>query len=308
VIGFVQRLLESRLELASGLAGIAAHGIVILCAVILGGGATVATRRVLGRWAARIAVYTKTRWDDVLIESGVLRRAAPLAPMIAAYLFSSVFGGAQAWVETALLVGMVGVVLRVIDALFDAGLEIYESYPVSREVSLRGVVRFARIGVVVLGMIFAATTVFDRVPALVGDQLDAVLRADRADDSEDISALIEHAREALERVRDEDAPLSVEGAAFLRAVRDRGPALADAAARRAAEIAEGQGAADADGGMAPEDRVQLADSLQELCALVRETGPDLPAETEERWPTLAESCERIDAALERSDGDGAAPR
>jgi hypothetical protein len=311
----VRSLLESGLQLTPGLAGIAAHGIVILGAVVLAGLATIVVRRVLVRLATRLAVRTETRWDDVLIKSGVVRRVAPLAPVIVIYLSGSVFGSARPWIETLLLVCLVGLVFRVIDALFDAGLEIYEDYPVSRELSARGFVRFGRVGVAVLGTILVVATVLDRVPLLLGDELDAVLRADRADSAEDIPALLDQAREALERVRDHDAQLSAEGREFLRAVRDRGPALVDAVARRVAEIAEGEERPDGRIRAVPGDHVRLSESLRELCKLVSETGtdlagdpPELGVDSEEGWPTLAESCRKIEAALEESSSGATVPR
>lgn len=286
----MERLLESLLQLPAGLAGIAAHAIVILAAIVLGGLATIGVRHGLVRLATRLAKRTKTQWDDVLLRSGVVGRLAPLVPVIGIYLFSSAFGSAQGWIETLLLISMMGIVVRVIDALFDAGLEIYEGSAVSRGRSLRGVVKFGRVGVALLGAVFVASTLFERVPPLVGAEVEALRQADRADDVDDIAALVERARESLERVRDSDARLSAESERFLQELRERGPALVDAAAERLAAHEGG------------------AESLRELCRLVSEPGPGpapAPASARDReeLAALEASCQKLDAALERSAKD-----
>jgi hypothetical protein len=273
---------------------------------LVGGIAAFAIRRALEPVARRAASRTATDWDNVLVESGVLRHLAPLVPTAVVYLLAGIFGTAQIWIEPLALIYMVGIAIRVANALLDAGLEIYESQPASGNTPVRGSVQLVRVILGVGGGIFILATAYD----LARDDLEPILESIRAEKGETISTLIENGREALERVREDDSDLASERSRILREVRKSGPALLEAAARRVGMMIEREARlrglietlpdgheqmGELEEGVRELDR--LASDAKAYLASVRE---EVEADLETDEEVVADSLLKIDAAFQES--------
>ncbi len=122
------------------------------------------TRRVLLRIVRYVVAASDTDWDDVLLKRRFFHRAAHVAPALVLYLAAPAFGDAQIWIERAASVYMIGIALRVIDALLDTGIEIYQRSEVSREKPMRGYVQVLQIALYVIGGILVFSTLLDKQP------------------------------------------------------------------------------------------------------------------------------------------------
>ena len=124
--------------------------------------------RIVLRIVVRIALKTKAEWDDKIVRNRALFWVANLAPAIVIYLLAPtalrgwdtaiqiVLGAAQIYV--------ILVALLALDALLNATLEIYDDFPVSREVPLKGFVQVAKLILYLLAAIVVISTLLSKSP------------------------------------------------------------------------------------------------------------------------------------------------
>ncbi|MAE71370.1 MAG: mechanosensitive ion channel protein MscS [Gemmatimonadetes bacterium] len=118
---------------AGYVAEIATLSIVLLLALV----ADRIARRILIRGVQRVAVRTESQWDDILVRHGVFERLAHLAPLFVLRRFA----GAGALLPEELCISLTGALFTIVAvlvflALVDAVLDIYEAYPISKEVPI----------------------------------------------------------------------------------------------------------------------------------------------------------------------------
>ncbi len=124
--------------------------------------------RIVLRILERIALKTKAEWDDKIVHNKVLFWVANLAPAIVIYLLApAALGG---WVTAiqivlgAAQIYMIVVALLALDALLNAALEIYDDFPVSREIPLKGFVQVAKIILYIVAVIVVVSTLLSKSP------------------------------------------------------------------------------------------------------------------------------------------------
>ncbi len=124
--------------------------------------------RIVLRIFERIALKTKAEWDDKIVHNKVLFWVANLAPAIVIYLLApAALGG---WVTAiqivlgAAQIYMIVVALLALDALLNAALQIYDDFPVSREIPLKGFVQVAKIILYVVAAIVVVSTLLRKSP------------------------------------------------------------------------------------------------------------------------------------------------
>ena len=126
--------------------------------------------RVAKLYLVRLARYltgrTDTTWDDALVEHGVFRRIAQLAPAVVLYTTGSAFGEtAQDWVERGALVYMIVVTALAMSALLQAGLSVYQRGAISREgPAVQSYIQLVRILLFTVAAIFVVSTLLDQEP------------------------------------------------------------------------------------------------------------------------------------------------
>ena len=138
--------------------------ILVSVVLVLSWVANLITRAVLLRMVWHLVSRTSTDWDDVLVRRDVFRRLASLAPAIVIYLFAPAFGTFESWVARLATIYMIAMSVRVVEALLDAGSEIYESRDRAREAPIAGYVQVAKIALYAVGAIFLIATVLEREP------------------------------------------------------------------------------------------------------------------------------------------------
>jgi len=111
--------------------------------------------RVIIHYLGKLAKRTRTTWDNILFEQKVFRRLAHLVPAIIIHHGSTLalggFPSAIHIVQIITYLYMVVVGLMVIDAMVNSFEEIYNTLPVSRDRSIKGLVQVVKIFVYILG-------------------------------------------------------------------------------------------------------------------------------------------------------------
>ena len=151
--------LEGLPDWAQGSLG--ALGFVLLAVV-----AYAITRRVLLRLVTRLIRRTEARWDDALLERGVLRRAAALAPLAVLYLgLPFVPGMPEDVLSLAQRVIVAGVLLAAVmalSALLNAANDIYRTHPISKDRPIKGYIQLVQIFLFVMTGVLVVATVLGK--------------------------------------------------------------------------------------------------------------------------------------------------
>ena len=170
-----------RLLTDAGLAGEYAtwviEGIEILGVVTLALVANTITKGVILKAVHRVALRTKTGWDDALVRRRAFHRISHLAPALVIYgmapyalqtpgLITLAQRGAQVYM---LLAGLLAV-----DAVLNSVNDIYQKYEVSRRVPILGYLQVVKITLTMAIGIFALATVIGESPVVLFTGLGAL--------------------------------------------------------------------------------------------------------------------------------------
>ncbi|NKB89130.1 MAG: mechanosensitive ion channel [Acidobacteria bacterium] len=159
---------------AEAVEALAQAGVVLVLAVLAAIVFFIA-KRVLLRVVSAAVLKTTTDWDDRLLSHRVFFWLAHLAPGFLLYVLApgalagadalavAIRGGAQIYL---LAVGVLAV-----DGLINAALEIYDTYPVSRQTPLKGVAQVAKILLYAAAAIVMISTLLGRSPLVLFSSL-----------------------------------------------------------------------------------------------------------------------------------------
>ncbi len=150
-------------ELAEHIAYIV-FGIIILVVCVL---ATMLTRKVVLKFAAKRIKNNKITWDDVLVESGVLRRLAHIVPVAIIKFFSEDFGPYSRFVQKGVVIYFTLVLLLVIDSLLDAIDKIYRRYEISKTRPIKGFLQVVKIACFIVGGIVIVADLMGQDPVVL---------------------------------------------------------------------------------------------------------------------------------------------
>ena len=139
-------------------------GIIILMAYL----ANFVTRRLLlvyiGRWIKK----SKIVWDDYLLEAKVLERLANYAPALVIYhtvpAALANYPDTVVVIQAAISVVMILLAVLVIDALLNAFYKIYNTFPISKDVNIRGYLQVIKIVVYFIGVILILSVLLGKSP------------------------------------------------------------------------------------------------------------------------------------------------
>ncbi len=117
---------------------------------------------------------TKNNWDDTLYEKKVFSRLANIAPAIAIHSMSFVFPEGENIIKKIALSYIVFTILTVFKSLTNAFLEIYESFEISKEKPLKGIIQIVVLLVYLMGIIVIVSIIIEKSPALLLSGLGAM--------------------------------------------------------------------------------------------------------------------------------------
>jgi len=140
---------------------LAAAGFLLLAAL-----AYLLTRHYLLRLVTRLIRRSEARWDDPLLERGVLRRAASLAPLAVLYLgmpfVPDVPEDLLDLVQRVLLAGILLTAVMALSALLNAANDIYRTYPISRDRPIKGYLQLVQIFLFVMAGVLVVAVLLKR--------------------------------------------------------------------------------------------------------------------------------------------------
>jgi miniconductance mechanosensitive channel len=139
-------------------------GIIILMAYL----ANFVTRRLLLVYIGRRIKKSKIVWDDFLLEAKLLDRLANYAPAFVIYYTVPAalanYPDTVEVIQAVISVVMILLAVLVLDALLNAFYKIYNTFPISRDVNIRGYIQVVKIVVYFIGGILLLSVLLGKSP------------------------------------------------------------------------------------------------------------------------------------------------
>jgi miniconductance mechanosensitive channel len=133
-----------------------------------------AARKFVNTFVKFAVERSKNSWDDVFYKNKVFIKLANIAPVIVIYLFSHHLTGEHILVKKLLISYVVIVLLAVFRSAGNAFLEIYETFEISKDRPLKGIVQILNIIAYVIGFIVVIAIMMDKSPAILLSGLGAM--------------------------------------------------------------------------------------------------------------------------------------
>jgi miniconductance mechanosensitive channel len=142
---------------------LAGAGVLVLCVVV-----NFIAKQIILRGVHAVIRRSEVTWDDAFIKRRVLVRLSHLAPALVIHATAPVaFGDYPSVVTTVKSVAVLYIILvglAVIDAFLNALLDIYEGFPVSARVPMKGFVQVIKIIVFIAGGVFVLSYLIGKSP------------------------------------------------------------------------------------------------------------------------------------------------
>lgn len=116
----------------------------------------------------RITIRTKTDWDDILVSRKVFSRLSHLLPAVIIYLlFPELFKAYPYWISLVKIftsIYMVVILVLVINSVFSAINDIYQTYDISRNKPIRGYIQIIQILVYLFAIVLIISFLIGKNP------------------------------------------------------------------------------------------------------------------------------------------------
>jgi miniconductance mechanosensitive channel len=126
-------------------------------------------KKIISTVVRRIVRKTRSRWDDIVYDRGVLNRLSHIAPALVIYFMNPLAFPEVGWLTIALQRGsiayMIAVAVLVIDAVLESVNDIYTTYSEqSKQRPIKGYIQLLKILFYVVGLVLVVTTILDKSP------------------------------------------------------------------------------------------------------------------------------------------------
>jgi len=139
-------------------------GIVLICAVI----AFLFAKRVLVHFIHKLFIRTSSDMDDVLVRRKVFSRLAYLAPSWVIYKLMPMllveYPTLASLLETAVSIYFVLIVTLVLDSIINCLMDVYRSFPISRQIPIKSFGQVAKLIIYFIAMITVISFVIGESP------------------------------------------------------------------------------------------------------------------------------------------------
>jgi miniconductance mechanosensitive channel len=154
---------------SDSVAGVVARIAIVVVIVGLSILAYFLAKKLIATIVRGIVRRTRSRWDDILFDRGVLNRLSRIAPAIVIYFMNPLALPEVEWLTIAIQRGtlayMIVVTVLVIDALLEAGNDIYVNYSdQAKQRPIKAYVQLVKILVYIVGVVLVITTILDKSP------------------------------------------------------------------------------------------------------------------------------------------------
>lgn len=111
---------------------------------------------------------SKTAWDDAVLDRQVLTRIVRIVPAMVIYLLVPValtgLPGTIGAVRNAVLIYMILVSISALDGLLNAGIDIYRTFKISKEIHLKGLIQLLKILLYSLAVVLIVSILLGKSP------------------------------------------------------------------------------------------------------------------------------------------------
>jgi miniconductance mechanosensitive channel len=154
--------------LAENITGYLMNVLFILIILVISYLANIIAKRVILAGVAKLIKKSSSSWDDMFMKNKVFKRLSQVAPALVIYLLSPL-----AFDDSPLLVSffkngafiyMVIIALLVMDAFLNTCQDIYQTFEVSKEIPIKGIVQAVKIILVFIGGILILSTITNKTP------------------------------------------------------------------------------------------------------------------------------------------------
>ncbi len=143
-------------------------GSAVIAVLLLSAVANFIAKRYIVSTLAFVASRSESKWDDAVLRPGVLNRIAHLVPALIIYKLTPIalegYDSAITFVTRALLIYMIVILMLVLYALLDTGEDVYEEFPASRDVPIKGFIQILKIVLFFMTAIFVISIILDKTP------------------------------------------------------------------------------------------------------------------------------------------------
>lgn len=137
--------------------------VVTLIAVIL----TFAARKIVDVIIRFAVARTKTKWDDIFFSHGVFSKFVNMVPALVFYWSAFSFERGGHWLKKLSFCIIIIVIMDILRAANKAMLEIYDSFEISKDKPLKGLMQIILIILYCVGFIAVISILLDKSPALL---------------------------------------------------------------------------------------------------------------------------------------------
>ena len=137
--------------------------VVALIAVIL----TFAARKIVDIIIKFAVTRTKTKWDDIFFNHGVFSKFVNMVPALVFYWSAFSFERGGHWMKKLSFCIIVLVIMDILRAANKAMLEIYDTFEISKDRPLKGLMQIVLIVIYCVGLIAMVSILLDKSPALL---------------------------------------------------------------------------------------------------------------------------------------------
>lgn len=138
--------------------------IYFIAVVLLAWLADILSKRVLSNIISRLVKHTKTNYDDIILEKGVFKKLAHLAPALVIYFLIPPVLGLKPHSHNILMdlvtVWIIWIVVSFINALINALGTIYQQLPVSENRPITGYIQLVKILIYISAILLTIQVVF----------------------------------------------------------------------------------------------------------------------------------------------------
>ena len=115
---------------------------------------------------SRVIRKTKTKWDDILLDSGLFSRLIQVIPVLAVYFsFPLIFDRADSvedFIQRLILAYLMAVVILALNTFITAVNTIYSGYEISKNRPIKGYLQILRVFIVIIGLVLIISTLLNK--------------------------------------------------------------------------------------------------------------------------------------------------
>jgi len=156
------------LGLAAQTAEWLAVGVAFVLVLLLSILANVIARRIVLKSLSFVVGKTRTQWDDVLLRRKLFARLAHFVPALTIYLLMPLaltgYPGLTGVIIDAVLLYMIVLAVQSVNALLNGAEDIYNTYPISKEIPIKGFIQFVKLVVTLLAVIIIVSILLKKSP------------------------------------------------------------------------------------------------------------------------------------------------